>query len=117
VRSNSAGRISEKEEHSSEEEEVDKRSMCSVSSDELDGDINLSDDEDAAQVFRAEAKKGNKPHRKFRQEIDTNIFRVEMRTLKDGETKISTGDPNNCKNCDAILNRYSLVQSQGEGKD
>ena len=36
------------------DEEYDRRSIENVDSDELDGDINLSDDEDAAQIFRTQ---------------------------------------------------------------
>lgn len=36
----------------SEEYEANNRSMCSISSDELDGDLNLSENEEDAKVFR-----------------------------------------------------------------
>ena len=63
---------------------MDKRSLCSLSVDDLEGDINLSDDEDAAKIFRNEArqKRGNRKEEHIRQEIDTNIFRIELSTLK-----------------------------------
>ena len=58
-----------------------------VDDDDLDGDLNLSDEEDNAQKFRARnkmmkaGKKAVLGDRKYRQEIDTNIFRIKFSTL------------------------------------
>jgi uncharacterized membrane protein YdfJ with MMPL/SSD domain len=42
---------------SGSEDDFDKRSICSVNSAELDGDINLSDDEEQAERVRSANKK------------------------------------------------------------
>ena len=72
----------------SSDEEKNARSLDSVSSDDLDGDMNLSDNEDQAMDFRAQNKKMKqamrfRPARHYRQEIDTNVFKIGFSTLKD----------------------------------
>ena len=97
------------------EEEDDVRSLESVNSDELEGDMNLSDeDEEQAQVFRHQqmvSKKamGSAPARKFKQEIDTNVFKVNFNTLS-AKAELATGDPEFCKQCKAIFNVHSKVE-------
>jgi hypothetical protein len=61
-----------------EEDDEANRSCEEVDSDELDGEMNLSDCEDEAMNFRGalKQKKGGKQRRKYRQEIDTNIFKI-----------------------------------------
>jgi hypothetical protein len=104
--------IQEKEESGSSSGD-DNRSMESISSDELDGDLNLScDEEEAVQQRSAVAmRKANrkKPARKFKQEIDTNVIKIALNTLKNN-AEIATGDPIFCKNCNAILNVNSVVE-------
>lgn len=98
-------------------------SCCSVDSDELDGDLNLSDSEEHARSFRAKNKavkaSRQRPARKFRQELDTNIFKIEFKTLQD-KAEIATGDPVFCKECQAVFNIYSkteeLKTAEGEEK-
>lgn len=93
------------------EDDQMNRSMEDVDSDELDGDMNLSDNEEEAQNFRSElkAKKSNEVRRKYRQEIDTNIFKIQFSTLAD-KAEIATGDPEVCKQCQAIFNCNSKVE-------
>jgi hypothetical protein len=82
-----------------------------VDSDELEGDLNLSECEDAEEVVnvRKEAKKKRRNKgRKFQQEIDTNIFKIGFSTLKEN-AEIATGDPTFCKGCQAVLNSFSKV--------
>ena len=85
--------------------------MEDVDSDELDGDMNLSDDEEQAQNFRSALanKKKNEVRRKYRQEIDTNIFKIQFNTLAD-KAEIATGDPVVCKQCQAIFNKNSKAE-------
>jgi t-SNARE complex subunit (syntaxin) len=101
-----------KDEDSASEEDERNRSMESVSSDELDGELNLSCDEDEAErqrVFVSQRKaQRKKPARKFRQEIDTNVIKINLNTLKTN-AEIATGDPIFCKKCNAIFNANSKV--------
>ena len=76
--------------------EDDVRSVEDVDSDELDGDLNLSGEEDNSHVeqfrLQSKAKKmvgSKRPARKFRQEIDTNIFKIEFKALKDNAEIVS----------------------------
>ena len=54
---------------------------------------------------------------KFNQEIDTNVFSVNMSTLKQG-SELATGDPIFCKGCQAAFNMHSkydeLKEEDGE---
>jgi len=106
---------------SSEEEELDdfqyqmrNRSCCEVDSDELDGGLNLSECEDMAEVFRIENKhkkrleRGGKESRKLKQEIDTNVFKIDFATLAD-KAEIATGDATFCKSCNSAFNFFSKI--------
>jgi hypothetical protein len=97
----------------SDEYERRNLSCCEVDSDELDGDLNLSDSEDNARSFRAKNKivkaQRARPARKFRQELDTNIFKIEFKTLQD-KAEIATGDPVFCKECQAVFNINSRTE-------
>jgi len=89
--------------------------MESVSSDELDGGRNLSENEDEAEMNRVfvQQKKAErkKPARKFRQEVDTNVFKIALSTLKNN-AEIATGDPIFCKKCNAIFNSKSKIEEK-----
>ena len=54
------------------------RSVGECDSDELDGDLNLSDNEEEASNLRNKIKevKKNAERRKYKQEIDTNVFKI-----------------------------------------
>jgi len=52
------------------------------------------------------------PARVFRQEIDTNIFKIGFKTLQDN-AELATGDPTECQRCKAFFNVHSKVE---EGK-
>lgn len=110
--------IEEKDSDLSDEAyEVRNRSYNEVHSDELDGGLNLSEEEDASAVRnvinsrKAAFKKA--PARAFRQEIDTNIFKIEFSTLKE-KAELATGDPTFCEKCKAVLNNYSKVTEEGK---
>ena len=45
----------------------------------------------------------------FRQEVDTNIFKISMSTLKGGEAELATGDPIFCLKCKAAFNKFSKI--------
>lgn len=54
--------------------------------------------------------------RRFEQEIDTNVFSINMSTLKHG-SELATGDPIFCKTCNAAFNvfsKYEEVKVEGE---
>lgn len=90
-------------------------------SDDLAGDLNLSDQEDNS-VQREQIKKVNKKIRrekgkkanKYHVEVDTNVFEVKLACLKDN-VELATGDAEFCKSCKAVFNNYSKI-SQKEGK-
>ncbi len=44
-------------------------------------------------------------------ENDLNIFAITFEGMKDAEKNLAGGDAYECKNCKAILNRYSKVIS------
>ena len=102
----------DKDNSDSEEDEYEKqnRSCESVSSDELDGDLNLSDDEEKAKQFRKQnkAQRGTEQTRKFRQEIDTNVFKVNFASLNE-KSEIATGDAVFCSSCKAVMNSFSQL--------
>ena len=104
----------QKQDSASEEDELN-RSMESVSSDELEGNLNLSCDEDEAEQQRITVRKNKvkkeKKGRHFRQEVDTNVFKISLGTLKNN-AEIATGDPIFCKKCNAIFNAKSLVEEK-----
>ena len=43
--------------------------------------------------------------KKFEQEVDTNVFSINMSTLKNG-SELATGDPIFCENCHAAFNMH-----------
>lgn len=47
--------------------------------------------------------------KKFVQEVDTNVFSINMSTLKHG-SEMATGDPVFCTSCNAAFNMYSKVE-------
>lgn len=90
-------------------------------SDELDGNLNLSDCEDAARSFRAKtrAKKiavNRTEQRHYKAQVDTNVSMIEFQTLKD-QAEMATGDPYFCENCRSVFNMYSKVEeAEGGGQ-
>jgi len=107
-----------KNEEESDEEEWQNRSCESVSSDELDGDLDMSDEEEEkakATRMRAKQEKASRGHeaRKFRQEIDTNIFKINFSSLNE-KSEIATGDAVFCKECKAAFNMFSQLAAQDQ---
>jgi len=96
-------------------------SAASCDSDDLAGDLNLSDQEDNS-VQREQIKEVNKKIRqekgkkanKYHVEVDTNVFEVKLACLKDN-VEIATGDAEFCMSCKAVFNNCSKI-SQKEGK-
>ena len=100
-------------------EDKNYNSAEEVDSDELDGEMDLSDDESQAAKFRAQTKKKKESsralrgERKYRQEIDTNVFNIQFATLK-GQAELATGDPTFCTTCRAVFNIHSKVEEVKE---
>jgi len=46
---------------------------------------------------------------KYKQEVDTNVFLINMGCLKDS-SEVATGDPVFCKACQAIFNKHSKTE-------
>lgn len=55
------------------------------------------------------------PARVFRQEIDTNIFKIGFKTLAD-KADLASGDPYECAKCKAFFNFYSKIE-ESKGDD
>ena len=78
---------------------------------ELNDEMNYSDEE-------SNTRQEVKPKRKFRQQVDTNVFKISMQTIKDGQDHLFAGDPIFCKWCHAAFNIYSKIEeNKGEGID
>jgi len=90
-------------------------SAAACDSDDLAGDLNLSDQEDNA-VQRGQIKSANKKIRqkkgkkanKYHVEVDTNVFEVKLACLKDN-VELATGDAEFCKTCKAVFNSFSKI--------
>jgi len=88
-----------------------------LDSDDLSGDMNLSDCEDGAsrrfehRMKRENKRKGKKNKKKhvFRQEFDTNVFEVALACLEH-KGQVATGDPEICAKCKAVFNQGSKIQ-------
>jgi len=67
-----------------------------------------------APIMSAKPKVKRQEGPKFVQEIDTNVFSINMTTLKHG-SELATGDPIFCKGCQAAFNmhsKYEIGQSE-----
>ena len=86
-----------------------------LDSDDLDGDLNLSDEE---QDVREQLRQlGNAEERKDREvqvvEFDTNIFKVSLNCLQD-RGQLATGDATFCSCCHAVFNQSSVIMQEGD---
>ena len=91
------------------EQDQMNRSICSVHSADLDQELNYSDEEQEVKVQKKRVLKKNRAEKVYHQEVDTNVFKIEYSTLKDG-AELATGDPLFCQSCQAIFNSLSKVQ-------
>ena len=87
--------------------EMDRNLSCEeMDSDDLGGDLNLSDCEEGAneRVFRREYKSSKRAAANvvqrdvYRQEFDTNVFEVKLDCLAD-KGQLATGDAEVCTRC------------------
>jgi hypothetical protein len=51
---------------------------------------------------------------KYKQEVDTNVFLINLGCLKDSG-ELATGDPVFCTKCQAVFNKHSKIAEQ-DGK-
>lgn len=86
-----------------------------MDSDDLGGDLNLSDNEDGANErafrrdFRAQKRAVTKKKANvYAQEFDTNVFEVKLDCLAD-KGQIATGDAEICEKCGAVFNKFSVL--------
>jgi len=56
--------------------------------------------------------------KKYKQEVDTNVYQISLSCLKE-ESELATGDPVVCSFCQAIFNRWSKIEETKaeEGED
>jgi len=99
---------------SDEAYEMRNRSMNSCSSDELEGNLDASEDEEesAMREMQKQQKKQWKqaPGRKYKQEVDTNVFKIDFGQLRD-KAELATGDACFCAKCKAVFNVHSVVKT------
>lgn len=101
-----------------DEYEKQNRSFEEVDSDELDGNLDASSDEEEAVRRAANVKQKaawkSAPRRQFQQEVDTNIFKIDFASLKD-KAELATGDALFCAKCGAVFNMHSVI-AEVDGK-
>lgn len=92
-------------------------SCCEVDSDDLEGDLNLSDEEGGSKrVFlKQRRQKKKRKANVYRQEVDTNIFKMDFNCLKQG-AELATGDPTLCEDCKAVFNKKSKLTPLENGE-
>ena len=106
-----------------EVQELDRNLSCEeMDSDDLGGDLNLSDQEDGAmrrgmkreiQAVRRTDNRIGKAH-KYRAEFDTNVFEVALNCLTN-QAQLATGDAEICAHCQAVFNKSSVL-TEKDGK-
>jgi len=104
--------------------ELDRNLSCNeMDSDDLDGDLNLSDEDEGA---RAQVRQQNQnvlqqqpqvaqtvaPREKYAVEFDTNVFRVSLDCLQN-KGQLVTGDAELCKQCNGVFNQTSQLADEG----
>lgn len=90
-----------------------RASECEVDSDDLDGELNLSDCENGEiERVKFKSKRREKKKRsanKYIVEADTNIFQVSLSCLKNAGA-MATGDPVLCEKCQGVFNSQSVLK-------
>ena len=54
--------------------------------------------------------RGGKEGRRIKQEIDTNVFKIDFSTLAD-KAELATGDATFCVNCNSAFNFFSKIEN------
>lgn len=76
--------------------------------------MNYSDEEipTTSKKTKVAPKKLRKaPGKVYKQEVDTNVFKIALSTLKN-QAELASGDPVICKNCKAIFNQFSVIEEK-----
>ena len=89
-----------------------------MDSDDLDGGLNLSDEDDGAETrnqIRSRVDAAAKQNReRYAVEFDTNVFRVSLECLQH-KGQFATGDAEFCSRCQGVFNKTStLVEEEGK---
>lgn len=88
-----------------------------MDSDELDGDLNMSDEEDGGAVrenMRKRVDTASKAQReRIEVEFDTNIFKVSLECLQN-RGQLATGDAEFCSTCKGVFNKTSAIITEGD---
>ena len=88
-----------------------------MDSDELDGELNLSDDESgtmAREKMRTRVDAASKAKREtYQVEFDTNIYKVSMDCLQH-KGQIVAGDAEFCRHCRGVFNNTSKLVTEGD---
>ena len=90
-----------------------------MDSDELDGDLNLSDEEGGSEQREQMRKRGggggasNAERERIEVEFDTNIFKVSLECLQN-RGQLATGDASICTTCKAVFNSTSTIVKEGD---
>ena len=97
--------------------DIDRNLSCEeMDSDDLGGDLNLSEDEGGQEerVFRKQYKAQKRVETRskaanvYRQEFDTNVFEVALDCLAN-KGQLATGDAEICPKCQAVFNSTSTI--------
>ena len=88
-----------------------------MDSDELDGDLNLSDEDTTGNArlnLRGRTDNAAKAQReRIEVEFDTNIFRVSLECLQN-KGQLVTGDAEFCTTCKGVFNKTSIIVTVGD---
>jgi hypothetical protein len=86
------------------------RSFEAVHSDDLENEMNYSDEEPSKkEKVQKKARKNKQNARIFKQEVDVNVQKINLATLQDA-AELATGDPVFCNQCQAIFNYQSKAE-------
>eukprot|EP00347_Sterkiella_histriomuscorum_P018210 403346370 len=68
------------------------------------------------QQMQPQQKLKKEKRRKYKQEVDTNVFKISMECLKD-QGELATGDPVFCGSCQAVLNKHSKIEDVKQNEE
>jgi len=96
---------------------MDRNLSCDeMDSDDLDGDLNLSDEEGGAatrsKIKQRSAPEAKKDRQQYAIEFDTNVFKVALECLQN-KGQYATGDAEFCAECKGVFNKFSTTVEEG----
>ena len=100
---------------------MDRNLSCDeMDSDDLDGDLNLSDEDSGAatrgqirEARRAAPQQEAEDREQYQVEFDTNVFKVKLDVLQE-RGQLATGDACFCKKCKGVFNSTSTLKTEGD---